>query len=246
MGNCPGCGDRFNTKQGRYSLCYGCTQERKAADLLNGSLVRCVFCGTPHGTAFSTCFTCRKNGHGDLGSDLQVEIMARDGYACRVCGAELAGGETLRVQSLRPGDGRSPWHFATFCLPCSGQPVPEGLYEASVGDYCGHRWGDLTDSEQEKVALEAERLGLPQPGLGAWLMSLAGSCARCHLPTHVYGVGASPVCSLCKGKALTGFEKMVRAPKGSRVEFSGTWIGGGVAEDPMEMLECINDYNEGS
>lgn len=234
---CPGCETKYNSKGGKYSKCYSCQQEQRQLDLLSGSLVRCTFCLTPHGTNWDTCFKCRPLRE-KMGGDLQTDLIARDGYACRGCGASMADEATLRVQTLKPdGSSTAPWRFASFCLSCAALPPPEGLFAELVDQYCTKYFGDLTDFEKETITREAESLGLEPPGLNAFLWSLVGGCGRCGLAAHVYEAGASPVCRPCRGLPESGFEALFR---GHVRPGANVWLGSGEPPSQEEVDACFN------
>jgi hypothetical protein len=65
---------------GCYRSCYDCFLDRRAG------FTECVFCGTWHSPEFDTCFDCRP-AREDAARDLKLVILARDGFACRYCGA---------------------------------------------------------------------------------------------------------------------------------------------------------------
>lgn len=238
MTDCPGCDARYNSKGGQYSRCYSCQQEQRQLDLMSGAMVRCTFCLTPHGTNWDTCFKCRPLRE-KVGADLQTDLIMRDGYTCRACGASMADGATLRVQSLKPDrTSTAPWRFASFCLACASMSPPDDLYRTLVEQYCTKYYGDLDDFQRETVAREAEGLDLAKPGLEAYLWGLVGGCGRCGDACHVYELGGSPVCRPCRGLPESGFEALFR---GHTRPGANVWVGSGEPPSDEEVAECLSE-----
>lgn len=240
MATCSGCEQRYNSKGGKYHKCYSCQQEQRQLDLMSGQLYRCLFCHTPHSAAFSCCYTCRQTRL-EAAEALQREIVERDGYECRECGTSLADGATLRVQSLKP-DRRStaPWRFATFCLQCASMKPPDDLAATLVREYTTVMYSYLNEFEQQNIEREAEDLGIPKPGLAAFLYGLAGHCARCNLPCHRYEAGGRPVCNPCRGLSESGFERLFRGgpppvPPSDKFE----WKAGDIEWQDPEQDACL-------
>ena len=86
-------------------------------------------CGRPRVLArglCAVCYTLRRQDEAYFGG-LREAVLARDGYACRVCGASGRGKRSITVHHRVPG--RSVLALMiSLCpgLPCQGPPNPGG------------------------------------------------------------------------------------------------------------------------
>lgn len=65
-----------------YTSCYDCFLDRRS------HYSTCITCGQRwHSPEYDTCYQCRPSGRDEAAANLRLEILARDQFACRYCGA---------------------------------------------------------------------------------------------------------------------------------------------------------------
>lgn len=68
---------------------------------------------------------------------LRFEILKRDGFRCRYCGATSVGGAVLHVDHVRPesdGGDDSPGNLVTACAVCNGGKSNIGLDDSLLSN----------------------------------------------------------------------------------------------------------------
>lgn len=147
----------------RHNSCYQCFLDRI------GDLVSCIWCGRLHGHQYATCFKCRQiPGRDEAGKVLRLEILIRDGAACRYCGTTDGAMQIDHIKPCAKGGTIDPWNLQTLCAQCNRHKG--STWVKSWSRFCQHAlarqemveaywtylWQYLTAEQKERLTREVE------------------------------------------------------------------------------------------
>lgn len=84
----------------------------------------------------------------------KTQIMQRDNFTCRMCGAKAADGTTLNVHHIQYRRGAKPWEYddnelITLCENChktQHDDIKSHVYNLKIGDFIEYCHSDFTNS----------------------------------------------------------------------------------------------------
>lgn len=163
----------------RHKSCYECFLDRRA------DFASCIYCGKWHSPEFDTCFACRPQGRDEAARNLKLEILARDSFTCRYCGAGQGDMQSdprkvtpqdpygLRpavmhvdhVLPCRHGGTADPWNLQVLCGVCNTSKGDEWWpgcrhqkQRRQIADaYVTYLWDFLTATQKEALERELTR-----------------------------------------------------------------------------------------
>lgn len=106
----------------------------------------------------------------------KTEIMLRDNYCCRACGAKASDGVALNVHHLHYRKGKKPWEYLdselmTLCEKCHKahhKSEKSKIYGVNIGDFVRYRHGDYDNFgiiyDVDLLSMKAKMAGIDDGG----------------------------------------------------------------------------------